>query len=177
MKTVLEGIEMPAEELTDSFRNAMSSFPSGVTIVTTVDSEGEWWGFTATSFCSVSLDPPLVLVCLSVEAQCHPAFSTATSWVVHILPPRHRELALWFSSKGVDKFSRGDFTTNAQGHPVLEGTCAVLECEASARYGGGDHSILVGEVTRSHVHDDEPAVYFRRKFHTLTPLLETTTSA
>ncbi|MGO4461837.1 flavin reductase family protein [Streptomyces sp. M-16] len=168
---------MPAEELTDSFRHAMSAFPSGVTIVTTVDAEGKWWGFTATSFCSVSPDPPLVLVCLSVDAQCHPAFSAARSWVVHILPPQHRDLALWFSAKGVDKFSRGEFTTNPQGHPLLEGACAVLECEATARYGGGDHSILVGEVTEARAYDEEPAVYFRRGFHTLTPLFEPSPSS
>ncbi|MEV5975332.1 flavin reductase family protein [Streptomyces sp. NPDC051921] len=165
---------MSADELTDSFRQAMASFPSGVTIVTTVDEEGTWWGFTATSFCSLSLNPPLVLVCLATNAQCHPAFSAASSWVVHILPSRHHELALWFSTKGVDKFSRGDFTTNAQGHPVLDGVSAVLECEASARHDAGDHTILVGSVTSARVSDEDPTVYFRRGFHTLTPLPATT---
>lgn len=165
---------MPGKELTDSFLHAMSSFPSGVTIVTTVDAEGVWWGFTATSFCSLSLDPPLVLVCLSVNAQCHPAFAVAESWVVHILPPKHQELALWFSTKGVDKFSQGVFTTNSQGQPVLDGVSAVLECEAGARHDGGDHSILVGRVTDARVYEEEPAVYFRREFHTLMPLFERT---
>ncbi|MEU3403699.1 flavin reductase family protein [Streptomyces sp. NPDC006670] len=161
---------MPTEELTDSFRHAMSSFPSGVTIVTTADAEGNRWGFTATSFCSVSLDPPMVLVCLSADAQCHPAFSAASSWVVHVLPPEHRDLALWFASKGVDKFSRGAYTTTPQGHPLLDGATATLECDTTARHRAGDHTVLIGTVTRTRVHPATPLVYHHRAFHTLTPL-------
>ena len=58
----------------------MASFPSGATIVTTSDSDGRWWGFTASSFCSVSMDPPLVLTCLANTAQCFPAFAEAQRW-------------------------------------------------------------------------------------------------
>jgi len=163
---------MSDKERIERFRQAMASFPSGVTIVTTVDAAGTWWGFTATSFCSLSLRPPLVLVCLAVDAQCHPAFAAAESWVVHMVPPHYRDLALRFSTKGVDKFAQGEFVANRHGNPVLTGACAVLECETFAHYDGGDHSILVGRVAESHVHDEEPAVYCRREFHTLSPLLD-----
>ena len=160
---------MSTEERLTRFRQAMASFPTGVTIVTTVDAGGRWWGFTATSFCSLSLRPPLVLVCLATSARCHPIFSTADSWVVHIIPMHHEGLALRFACKEADKFGRGEFLANPRGHPVLAGACAVVECNTFARYDGGDHTILVGEVTESHVHDDQPAVYFRRQFRTLSP--------
>lgn len=159
---------MLEEEVSARFRQAMASFPSGVTIVTTIDSDGAWWGFTATSFCSLSIEPPLALVCLATSAQCHPVFSVAESWVIHIVPPRHRDLALRFSTKGIDKFAQGEFAPNSRGYPVLAGACAVLECDAFARYEGGDHSILVGRVADTHVYDEEPAIYFRREFHRIS---------
>jgi flavin reductase ActVB len=110
----------------DRFRQAMSLFPSGVAIVTTSDEECSWWGFTATSFCSLSLHPPLVLVCLATDAQCHPAFSAADSWAVNILPADQSDLALWFATKGVDKFTRGEFVANRHGDPVLTGARPLL---------------------------------------------------
>lgn len=149
------------------FRDAMASFPSGVTIVTTTDERGRWCGFTATSFCSLSLDPPLTLVCLARTARCHPGFLAASSWVIHMLTPEHAGLAMRFADRDADKFGGGEFVANAQGHPVLPGACAVLECEAFARYDGGDHTILVGRVTAAAVRPVEPAVYFRRGFHAL----------
>ena len=149
------------------FRNAMASFPSGVTIVTTADEAGAWQGFTATSFCSVSADPPLVLVCLARSAQCHPTFMDVPKWIINIVRSGHAELAQRFATGGADKFVEGHFTANADGLPVLDKAMVVLECEAYARYGGGDHTILVGRVTDSHVGDDAPAIYFRRDYHSL----------
>lgn len=155
------------EERSSRFRAAMASFPSGVTIVTTADEQGTWWGFTATSFCSLSAEPPLVLVCLAKGAQCYPVFLAAESWVIQVVPHHQAELALRFATRGADKFAGADFVPNSSGHPVLDGSCVVLECDAFARYDGGDHTILVGQVTESHVQDDAPAVYFRRDFHIL----------
>ena len=77
-----------------AFKEAMSTFPSGVTIVTTVDSSGVWRGFTATSFCSVSMDPPLVLVCLDTGAECHDAFRASERWNVHVISREDADLAL-----------------------------------------------------------------------------------
>ena len=88
----------------DNFREAMASFPSGATIVTTADAAGDWWGFTASSFCSVSMDPPLVLTCLARSAQCFPAFAAADRWNIHVLPHRHADLAVRFATRGADKF-------------------------------------------------------------------------
>ncbi|MFK4106939.1 flavin reductase family protein [Streptomyces sp. NPDC019531] len=147
------------------FRDAMATFPSGVTIVTTADWQGRQWGFTATSFCSLSLDPPLVLVCLAKDAQCHPAFAEADSWVVHVLGTEHSDLALRFATKGVDKFSTAVFHESSRGHPVLADAGTVLECDTYDRHDAGDHTILVGRVHEARLNPMTPAVYFRRAFH------------
>ncbi|MFJ7078927.1 flavin reductase family protein [Streptomyces sp. NPDC098781] len=145
----------------------MSSFPSGLTIVTTVDGEGEPWGFTASAFCSLSLDPPLVLVCLSTTAQCHPAFETCDSWAIHVIKPEHKDLAIRFGTRGADKFGGGEFVTDDRGVPVLPDAPIVLSCSAYARVLGGDHTILVGQVEDIRQGNDAPVLYFRRDFHPL----------
>jgi flavin reductase ActVB len=149
------------------FRDAMASFPSGVTIVTTTDETGRWRGFTASSFCSVSLDPPLVLVCLATTAECHPVFERAERWIVHIIPPEHADLAARFATRGADKFANADFSPDERGMPVLDRACVTLDCAAHATHPGGDHSILLGRVERTRLGEDLPAVYFRRRFHEL----------
>jgi flavin reductase ActVB len=167
MQATSRGDTGSAEERSRRFREAMASFPSGVTIVTTTRDDGSWCGFTATSFCSLSVDPPLVLVCLAKTAQCYDAFLATDSWVVQMVPPDCADLAVLFATRGADKFSQGDFFPNDKGHPVLTDACVVLECDAFNRYDGGDHTILVGHVAESHVRHGAPAVYFRRGFHAL----------
>jgi len=145
----------------------MSSFPSGVTIVTTTDADGRWWGFTATSFCSVSMEPPLVLVCLADTAECHPVFATAERWIVHVIHPEHTELAVRFATRGADKFADAGFSADERGLPVLERACVTLDCTAYAQHEGGDHTILIGRVGRTRISEELPAIYFRRGFHAL----------
>lgn len=151
------------------FRDAMAAFPSGITIVTTVDDAGRRWGFTATSFCSVSMDPPLVLVCLARTAECHPVFADAPRWVVHVIRPEHADLALRFATRGADKFADAGFHADERGLPVLDGACVALSCVAHQRLDGGDHTILLGRVERTRLGEASPAVYFRRRFHELAP--------
>jgi len=156
-----------AADLSERFREAMASYPSGVTIVTTTDEQGVWRGFTATSFTSLSVDPPLALVCLARTAQCHAAFEKARSWVIQVVPSRRADLAKRFATRGADKFGQGDFQADAAGHPVLQEAAAVLQCEAYVRHDVADHTILVGRVQDVRLHDAPPAVYFRRGFHAL----------
>lgn len=150
---------------TVTLRDAMASFPSGVTIVTTTHPDTGHWGFTATSFCSVSMDPPLVLVCLATNAQCHSAFLTATDWRIHLIRSEHADLALQFATRGADKFSSSRFVFDEGGRPWLDGASIVLSCQTEARHPGGDHTILVGRVTDARMRDEVPVVYFRRAFH------------
>jgi flavin reductase ActVB len=154
-------------ETATDFREAMASYPSGVAIITTVDENGRWWGFTGTSFCSVSMEPPLVLVCLAKTAECHAAFARAPRWTVNVVPNEHVELARRFATRGADKFRDGGFCASATGVPALPGGSMVLECSAHARYAGGYHSILLGRVENVNLGEAHPTVYFRRRFHAL----------
>jgi flavin reductase ActVB len=158
-----------APEVAGLFRDAMAMFPSGITIVTTTDEDGRWWGFTASAFCAVSADPPLVLVCLASSAECHPVFERAQKWVVHIIHSEHVDLALRFATRGADKFADAAFTADADGLPILADPCVMLRCSLFARYDGGDHTILVGHVDQARVDTGQPpAVYFRRGFRPMS---------
>ena len=86
------------------YRKAMARVASGVAIVTTSDADGRWWGFTASSFTPLSLDPPLILVCLSRDAGCRPAFTSAPAFRVNVLGVEHEQLAVRFATRGADKF-------------------------------------------------------------------------
>jgi flavin reductase ActVB len=153
---------------TSAYRVAMSRFPSGVAIVTTQDDDGKAHGFTASSFCSVSLDPPLILVCLSTSATSYPAFARNHRFAVSILRTSQVDLARVFASKVTDKFAHGRFRRTEGGATVLEEALATLECSLSNRYDAGDHMIMLGAVEQ--VLLDEaggPAVYFERDFRRL----------
>jgi flavin reductase ActVB len=156
------------QSIRDRFVDAMAMFPSGITIVTTADpDDGRWLGFTATSFCSVSLDPPLVLVCLGRTAYCHDSFARADRFRIHVLRSDHADLALNFATQGAEKFALGAFSKDEHGFPVLPTAIATVDCRPYAQYEGGDHSILVGEVEDVSVADASPVIYFRRSFHDL----------
>lgn len=157
----------PQADERDRYREAMARYPSGVTIVTTTDERGEPWGFTATAFCSLSVDPLLVLVCLAKTAECHSVFHRATNFAVHVIHPGQAELAVRFAERGADKFAATTFDTGIGGVPKLPDACVVLECSMFGRHDGGDHTIFIGEVARVHLGDRRPAVYVDRTFHEL----------
>src|SRR5262249_36606980 len=127
----------PLEASSSAFREAMASFPSGATIVTTSDSDGRWWGFTASSFCSVSMDPPLVLTCLASTAQCFPAFAEAARWNIHVLQQRHADLAMRFATRGAAKFDGAGFQPDADGLPLLASVSIALRCSTYSKVDGG----------------------------------------
>ncbi len=151
-----------------TFREAMARFPSGVTIVTTHDENGSPHGFTASSFCSVSAEPPLVLVCLARSANSYPLFAHNDSFAISILQSDHVDLARRFASKNADKFACGGFVRTPSGATVLENALAVVECSVDCRYEAGDHMIMVGQVEQVLLADlCRPAVYFDRAFSTI----------
>ncbi|MBS4729016.1 flavin reductase family protein [Mycobacterium sp. SM1] len=150
------------------FREAMSRFPSGVTLVTTVDADGRPRGFTATAFTAVSMAPPLVLTCLDRTADCHPAFLATRAFAVNILGVQHRALACRFASKGVDKFAGASFTDTALGSPGLVDAVATVDCETAQLIEAGDHTILLGLVRHVRLGEAPPVVYAHRGFREMT---------
>lgn len=153
-----------------TFRNALSAFPSGVTIVSTTDSEGRHWGFTASSFSSVSMNPPLVLVCLANTAESHPAFLAASRYTINILAQDQKDFAMHFARKGVDKFGPHAFrfgTVEKPHPPMLPGSMAALVCSAHDVYAAGDHTVLIGEIEAVELVQAQPLIYFNRGFRRL----------
>ncbi|GAB1644473.1 flavin reductase family protein [Krasilnikovia sp. MM14-A1259] len=151
-----------------AYRDAMARFPTGVAIVTTQDENGTPYGFTANSLCSVSLHPPLLLVCLARTAKSFPVFDRSPRFAVSILGSHHTEVAWRFAGRSPDKFGAGGFETTAGGATVLHDALSVLECRVHSRQPAGDHVILLGEVEAVRVAGrTDPAVYFDRGFHHL----------
>jgi len=152
----------------EAFREAMKRFASGVTIVTTIDADGDWKGFTASAFCSLSLDPPLVLVCQARSSSSYEAFMGCERFLVNILGEQHEELALRFARSGGDKFADGGFEPSRRtGLPVVPDALAVVGCDVRDRYDGGDHVIYVGTVYSCRVRDGAPMLHFDSRFHAL----------
>lgn len=151
----------------DSFKQAMGRFPSGVTIVTTVDDSGNKSGFTASAFSSLSLSPPLILVCLACNADCFDTFNKQHKFAVNIIGDDHQALAFKFATKGCDKFDGGEFAQGTSGLPILSNSPVSLECKTENIYSGGDHIILVGQVKYLNLNGNTPSVWYEGKFHKL----------
>ena len=147
-----------------SFRKALGTFTTGVTIVTTVDPSGMDVGVTANSFNSVSLDPPMVLWSLAKSSTNMSAFVAASHYAVHILAHDQDALATRFSKKGLDRFAGLAVHRGTQGIALLDGCAARFECRTAFQYQGGDHIIFVGEVEKFDHADSEPLVFKRGRF-------------
>jgi flavin reductase ActVB len=154
----------------DEFRAALSRFPSGVTVVTSVDSSGKPHGITVTAFSSVSLRPPLVLVCIEKTTGSHSAISETGKFVVHILGAGQDSASEHFSLPALDKFDRADVISGAGEIPLLRDALVTIGCRLHATYAAGDHSIFVGEVESVEVRDGAPLVYFHGNYHDLIDL-------
>ncbi|MFD9331211.1 flavin reductase family protein [Streptomyces sp. NPDC060065] len=156
-----------AEVAPEQFRAAMARFPSGVVVVTTRCADGTPRGFTASSFCSVSLEPPMILVCLANSADSAASFECCDRFAVSVLAPDHRPLALRFATKGTDKFASGGLCLSPDGLPTVERALSELDCAAHARHPAGDHTVLIGRVKGVRLGEGSPMVYYDRSFRTL----------
>jgi len=128
------------------FRTALGQFATGVTIVTAVDGQGGFVGTTASSFNSVSMDPPLILWSIDKGARSLPAYEQAENFVVNVLAADQVSLSNHFARQQQDKFTDVEFELNAQAVPVLGGCSAYFHCKTRYLYEGGDHTIIVDEV-------------------------------
>ena len=148
------------------FKRAMSQFASGVTVVTT-EHEGQLYGMTVASFASLSLDPPLVLICVGRRMQTHDAIAGAKRFGVSILGQDQQQLSNHFASKLDDKFTGIDYRRGRSGVPLLNGAICTLECELHEQLPGGDHTIFVGRVEDASTDERAPLVYFRSGYREL----------
>ncbi len=149
---------------TRHFRDALSQFATGVTVITTRLADGQFLGLTASSFNSVSLDPPLILWSLGTAANSLPVFSGNSHYVVNILSAEQAWLAEQFASRKTDRFAGVDYTLSRTGHPILTGASAWFECHNRSRYPEGDHVIFVGEVEHCEFTPQAPLVFHSGQF-------------
>jgi flavin reductase (DIM6/NTAB) family NADH-FMN oxidoreductase RutF len=140
------------------FRRAMGRFVSGVTVVTTVDG-GQALGCTVSSFCSLSENPPLVLVCVRRDRLMGFALSQAPAFTVNVLRQDHAELARRFASPFPNRFDGVPTTPGRHGIPILSDTIAAIECDRYEVVDGGDHVIVLGRVISTTLRDGEPLIY------------------
>lgn len=151
-----------------TLREALGCFATGVTIVTALAEDGTPIGLTANSFTSVSLDPPLLLVCIANSAGSAPALAAAARFVVNVLQIGQQPASNRFAGKGEDRFAVTEWAPGENGAPVLAGSLSAFECARHAVHEGGDHFILVGRVTRAIFEPRrDPLLYFRGKYRRL----------
>ncbi|MFD6424605.1 flavin reductase [Streptomyces sp. NPDC060198] len=157
---------------TVSFTTAMARVPSPVTVVTTYGPDGVPYGFTAGSFVSASLDPPLVLVCLDKGASTHPAFASAERFLVNVLGEGQQAVARRFAASGTDRFASGDMRPLEGGLPGLPDACARIACRLHSVLDAGDHTALLGRVEQTYTGGRTPLVHVDRLFHRAVPDLQ-----
>ncbi len=148
------------------FRKVMGSFASGVTVVTALHNNTRY-GMTVSSFCSVSLDPQLLLVCITSTLPTHDAIMQSGAFGVSMLAANQVHLSQQFASRVPDKFADVPWSPSPRGIPLLDHTCAAIECSVEHQYAGGDHTIFVGRITHAVVNDVEPLAYFRGGYRSL----------
>jgi flavin reductase (DIM6/NTAB) family NADH-FMN oxidoreductase RutF len=153
------------------FRRVLGHFATGVAISTTRDARGEPCGLTVNSFCSVSLEPPLVLVCIETAADSHDCIRNAGYYAVNVLgEDRGESLSRRFSTWGVEDKLRGiAFREEVTGAPVLEKALAWVDCRVVAEYPGGDHTIFLGQVVAADAREGTPLLYYRGGYGRFVP--------
>lgn len=151
----------------DDFRAALSRFPSGITVVTSQEATGVLHGITVSAFCSVSLNPPLILVCIEKTTGSHEAIDESGFFVVNILATGQDDISERFSLPVADKFDGVGHRPGIAGVPMLTEALVTLECRLENAFDGGDHTIFVGEVENVSIRDGEALVYFHGNYRDL----------
>ena len=154
---------------TRALRNALGCFATGVTVVTALAQDGSPVGATVNSFASVSLDPPLLLVCIAHRSESAQVLRGAESFAVNVLHAAQRSVSSSFSAKGIDRFSQVEWQIGAFGAPVIASTLGVFECHRHAVHEAGDHFILLGEVQSARFHTaHDPLLFFQGTYRKLS---------
>jgi flavin reductase (DIM6/NTAB) family NADH-FMN oxidoreductase RutF/DNA-binding MarR family transcriptional regulator len=148
----------------DKFRNALGHFATGVTVVTTLDQNGEPLGITANSFNSVSLDPPMVLWSIAKESGKRSTFEGSDHFVVNVLAEDQVEVSQHFAKSAKDMFSRIEWQPGLNGLPLLPACAARFQCSKVYQYDGGDHIIIVGKVDQFDDTGREALVFHRGRY-------------
>ena len=149
------------------FRRACGRFLTGVTIASVLDAQGTPHGLTVSSFTSVSLDPPLILICLGHRVSVIDAFRASAHFGINVLAENQRDLAERFSRKRQDRFDALNWRRGKTGVPILAGVLAAIECAVRQRFTAGDHDVFVGEMVAARVAGGTPLIHFASHYRRL----------
>lgn len=150
-----------------AFRDACSLFATGVAVATVRGQDGTPHGLTVSSFTSVSIDPPLILLCIDLQCPFIPHFRLCTHFAVNLLAESQRELSVIFAEKPEGRFEGLKWFAGKTGAPLLPGCLAMIECRAASILEVGDHAIFVGEVEHTESREGQPLLYFNRDYRSL----------
>ena len=158
----------PASQVTSRlFRHACGRFATGITIATVLDAQGLPHGLTVNSFSSVSLEPPLVSICLGHAVTVIDAFRESKYFGINVLAENQVEISERFARRGCDRFEGQEWYRGETGVPLLPGVLAVMECATRHRVTAGDHDIFIAEMLRAEVSDGEPLIYYAGRYREL----------
>jgi flavin reductase (DIM6/NTAB) family NADH-FMN oxidoreductase RutF len=146
------------------FRHLLSRFATGVTVVTALDPGGRPAGMTASALASVSLDPPLLLVCVGHRADFHTTIGQAAHFALNVLAADQEPLSRLFAAKGVDQFASVPYRAGPGGVPLLDGVVAHIVCDRTGQHEAGDHTVFLGLVTGGETFARAPLLYFGSRY-------------
>jgi len=152
-----------------AFRLALGQFASGVTVVTTRDASGQPLGLTVSAFCSVSLEPSLVLVCIDHRSEANRGLRESGFFAVSVLGEGQAEVSRRFALPGAFKLEGFDLLEGDHRLPLISGAVAHVECRVRSFHDEGDHAVWVGEVTRVATHPGEPLLHHAGGYRRLAP--------
>lgn len=152
----------------EEFRHACGRFATGVTIASVLDANGSPHGLTVSSFTSVSLEPPLVLICLGHAVTAIEHFRAAQYFGINVLAENQVHLSDRFARKGQDRFDGLEWQPGETGVPLLPGGLANIECAVYQRFTAGDHDIFVGEMLSARVAPGDPLIHFSSRYRGLS---------
>jgi len=145
----------------DTFRSVLGRFASGITVVTIRDERGKDHGMTVSAFCSISLDPPLVMVCIGHDATMYPVLGDIAWFGINILGHNQEPVSRRFAGKDIERFDGIGFERGESGVVLLDDVLAWLECRVVTRHEAGDHTLIIGEVEAAAARDGRPLLYYR----------------
>jgi flavin reductase (DIM6/NTAB) family NADH-FMN oxidoreductase RutF len=148
-------------------RRVMGHFATGVTVITTQDKDGAPQGLTANAFMSLSLNPPLAIISVDKGATCYSCFAPGNAFNVNFLSEDQEEVSRRFATKGIDKFADLNWHAGRNGAALIDGALGQVECQITACYDGGDHTIVVGEILHVIADGERPLLFFKGKYQKL----------
>jgi flavin reductase (DIM6/NTAB) family NADH-FMN oxidoreductase RutF len=156
---------MPIEK--SELRRVMGHFATGVSIITTVSKDGQMAGLTANALCSVSLVPPLLLICVDKKAESYRHFEESKVFTVNLLSADQEDLSRRFATSGGNKFEGVSYRKGANGVPIINDVLAFMECRIVSSHEGGDHIIHVGEIEEASTIEGDPLLFYRGGYRSI----------